>query len=356
MVLTFFLTRPPTEDEVAANANILDPAEFRSLRTVRTLVPQTTQIAIRVSVTGSFVSRTEIDLASQIGGRIAWVSNNLRDGASFNAGERLLEIDKTDFQINVERAKADLETAEANLKLTEAQSEASIKSYGLLYPNTEIPALVAMKPQLAQSQAAIKIAKARIVQAELDLSRTDFSLPFSGHVLRNSAAVGQLITPGNPFATAISAQSLEAEFPVTRRDLDQLEPVIGRTVFSTYRGQRYEGEVERVSATLDTRSRVATLYVAFEDTSPFEPGAFLEATIEGPTVDNVYVLPDNTIQGENTVWIVQDDRLKMVMIEILAMRDSGFVVEAFPVGEGIVVGRLPRAEEDLRVVSRPVEE
>ncbi len=79
------------------------------------------------------------------------------------------------------------------------------------------------------------------------------------------------------------------------------------------------------------------------------PGSFVEIEIEGPSFQNVYILPDSVLQERDTVWVVMDGALSSISPHAIGRTDEGLVVVAFDAGEGIVVGSLPGAREGLEV-------
>ena len=65
--------------------------------------------------------------------------------------------------------------------------------------------------------------------------------------------------------------------------------------------------------------------------------------------DNVFVLPESALQDRDSVWVVDGGALKARALRVLGHTDGGVVVEAFDVGDGIVVDSLPAAREGLAV-------
>ena len=75
--------------------------------------------------------------------------------------------------------------------------------------------------------------------------------------------------------------------------------------------------VERTSAIIAPKTRLATLFLRFSETQPADtlplPGTFVEVSIAGPVHDNVFVLPESALQDRNSVWVVEGGALKAVI-------------------------------------------
>ncbi len=324
--------------------------------TVAVVRPDIISATVEVDATGSIVFRTAVSIVPQVGGRVIWVSPKLRNGGEFNAGETVFKLDPIDAELSVRQAKADLAVALAEMNLANAQKDAATENYRLLNPGAEVPPLVAQEPQIERSQAAIDRAKARLLAAELALNRTEFSFPFSGRVLTTNVGVGQLLSMNQSVGQVYDVNELEAVIPVSTMDLDALEPIQGRRALLETDDGFVEASVERESASLDERTRVAALYAKVQSSEhKLTPGSFIRAKIFGRQIDQAFVLPEETEQAKSTVWVVKDGLLIRQTIQIHDRREDGLLVSSFPYYEGIVTGSMPNVDEgdSVRIAGMP---
>ena len=321
---------------------------------VRIVVPAPVSTLVEVEATGTIDVRSYVALTPQVGGRIVSVSESLRAGGEFAANQILLTIDPRDFELGLEQARAEVASAEADLRLRLAESDAARSNYAILHPGQRVPPLVARIPQIAQARARLEGARARLAVTELDFTRSRFALPFAGKVTETTAEVGQMLTRNQPFGQAFAFDALEAVAPVAQDELARLEPVLGRGATVRAPGVELEATVERVSAELDARTRFAKLYLALPPEAGIAPGTFVDVTVEGPLVEDTFLLPDATEQAGGHVWRVVDGRLQRQELSVLGRSSEGLVVRAFDPGEGVVTGAAPGAREGLSVrVARP---
>ena len=351
-VIAIYYSQAPSEEEAMENIGIkVGKPSGDSTPYVSIAMPKATENAIEVRGTGSIVVRNSVDLVTEVTGRVIWVAPSFRRGGSFKANERLLQIDPKDFQLALAQANADKLSAESNYQLTKAQSEAAISNYAILNPGVEVPPLVAKTPQLEQAQAQIAAASAREEIAQLDLSRTNFSLPFNGRVVDSQAEIGQLLNRGQRFGEAFDIESVEASVPISPKDLEKLKPAVGRTAQVSLGNTTLQATVARVSPNLDERTRFAQLYLKLERTANLYPGSFIDVVVNGPTLKNTILLPESAEQINESIWIVKNKTLTKVTPNFINRQVQGIITDNFEIEDGIVLGTVPGAKEGMSVAT-----
>ena len=323
---------------------------------VRIVEPVVAATVLRVEATGSVGVRNYVSLTPQVGGRVIAVSPSLHSGGTFEPGEELLAIDRRDFQLAYDEARADVDSARSGLMLKEAERDAAKANYALLHPGADVPPLVAKLPQIAQAEAQLAAELARANVAALALERTAFSLPFAGRIKESSAEVGQVLSRGQAFGQAFALDAVEVAVPISANDLERLDGAVGRAAV-VYAGSRpLAATVQRVAAELDPRSRFATVYLIFDDTAAApQPGTFADVVIDGPRIANTYVLPEAAEQVGSSVWLVSDGALRSYSPRTLGRSAAGWIVAAFDAGDGVVLGAVPGARAGLKVLTSAAE-
>ena len=351
-LIAIYYSQAPSEEEAMENIGIkVGKPSGDNTPYVSIAMPKATENTIEVRGTGSIVVRNSVDLVTEVTGRVIWVAPSFRRGGSFKANERLLQIDPKDFQLALAQANADKLSAESNYQLTKAQSEAAISNYAILNPGVEVPPLVAKTPQLEQAQAQIAAASAREEIAQLDLSRTNFSLPFNGRVVDSQAEIGQLLNRGQRFGEAFDIESVEASVPISPKDLEKLKPAVGRTAQVSLGNTTLQATVARVSPNLDERTRFAQLYLKLERTANLYPGSFIDVVVNGPTLKNTILLPESAEQINESIWIVKNKTLTKVTPNFINRQVQGIITDNFEIEDGIVLGTVPGAKEGMSVTT-----
>jgi RND family efflux transporter MFP subunit len=335
--------------EPVAAGGIGSPVAAKAALSVKVLRPQVQTSSETLVTTGNVVIRNSVALVSQVSGRIQYLAPALKAGGAFAAGDLLLRIDSQDFQLAIAQAQAEIDSAQANLALQQAQSEAAIGNYALLNGKKTVPPLVAKLPQIQQGQALLAGAKARAQVALLNLSRTELRMPFAGKVTQTTAEVGQLLTQGVAFGQVFALDAVEASVPIAPSALNRLQPIVGRSAQVSDGVVSVSATVERVSAELDAQTRFARLYLQLPPNS-MPPGTFVQVSFAGPALDNTMLLPIAAEQPNGRVWTVSASQLVAAEPTTYFRTATHLVVEAFAVGEGVVIGAVPGGRDGLEVV------
>ena len=184
---------------------------------VRVAPAHSQDVAVTVTAHGNVRPRKQLDITPQVSGVVLEVSPNLISGGFVAEGALLLRIDPRDYQLAVEKARA--EGARAAYELTRAEEEAQVarQEWEMLRDNPppafleQPPAedsLLFHGPQLDLAQANVDAARARLAEAELALMRTEVRAPYAARVREESVALGQFVSaegsPIRPMGTWLS--------------------------------------------------------------------------------------------------------------------------------------------------------
>lgn len=358
MAAAIYYSRAPATPTSTGGMSSPLVADAAPLASVTVITPIAGVHQVTVTANGSVGVTTYVDLIPQVSGRISQLAPSLAVGGRFRAGETLAVVEQDEFLLKLRQAAADVEVQRANLQLQQAKSDAAVQNYALINPNRNVPALVALGPQIAQAQAQLQAAKSREDIAKLELQRTRFTLPFDGMITRSSAQLGQLVSNGKAFGQAYATDSVELVAPIAQSDLAQIAPVGNRRVQVFIAGNQFEASIDRVGAELDPRSRFAKVYIPLSQTmlkntdsadDLLKPGMFADLVIEGPAHANSLLLPEAALQGSGAIWVVRGGRLQDVQPTLLGRNADGIVVAGFDIGEGIVIGSIAGAQAGTSV-------
>lgn len=357
-----------------------EPERVAPMVSAVTVAPE--RVRLVVSAQGTVEPRTEIDLVTEVAGRIVWVSPELASGGFFAEGEPLLRIDARDYEIALEGARAALARAQSTLALAQRtlERQRSIRETGASSEARLDDAVF----NAASADATVREARVAVQRAELDLERTELQAPFAGRVRQKHVDAGQFVGRGVPVARIFSVDFAEVRLPIHDTDLAFLEletkpaaqpeaadpgsPARAPVTFrAEYAGetQSWSGYVVRTEGALDARTRMLTVVARVDDPyallgdgkGPVLPiGLFVNAEIQGREVDHVFVLPPGVLRGGQEVLVADaHDRLRIRPVEVLRVeRDRTLVRSGLEAGERVIVTPLEVATEGMAVrVSEP---
>ena len=315
-------------------------------------VERATRTGARAEVTvyGEVRPRVQIDVISEVSGRVTRVSPRFIEGGSIGAGGALLTIEDRDYVLAVSEARARL--AARRLELEQALADADVAKKQLV-GEANPSDLALKKPQIAQARAGLQAAELSLARAESDLSRTQISLPFDVRITETMVDEGQYVGAGRTVASVFSTDVAEVRLPLTGADIAALGVPIGyeadegaglRVQLSTDIAgatREWTGRLVRLDASLDPRTRstfgtveVANPFDVADGDMPMAPGLFVAADIEGRTLADVLAIPAAGLRAGGRVFIMNDDDLLEVRSVIVAHATASVAYLSSGVEEG----------------------
>jgi len=163
---------------------VLEPVDAEiPLQRVKTLSVQIGDVPVSLVAHGNVAAKHELELASEVTGRVVWVAPIFEPGEIVKAGEVLLKIEATSYKLALAEAKAALASADMALADAKALKRAAA---------------------IAQGKLNIEAARQRIAKSERDLSYTEIAAPFNAVIDKQAVELGQFISTGQTVARLLS--------------------------------------------------------------------------------------------------------------------------------------------------------
>ena len=143
------------------------------------------------------------------------------EGQEVKAGDLLYQIEKAPYQAQVDQAKANLASAQAQALNAELQYNRSFQ----LARNQNAPQSTVDKDKatLDSARAAVMQTEAALQLAEVSLGYTDIRAPVAGRIGRTAFTQGNLVNAASGvLATIVSQDPIYAIFPVSQRQLEDI--------------------------------------------------------------------------------------------------------------------------------------
>ena len=255
-------------------------------------------------------------------------------GARVKTGQLLAEIDSPEVDQQLHQARADLNTAEANLKLSEITAT---RYQGLLKTDS-------VSQQDADNAAGDYAAKKAIVQSsQANLRRLEqlvsfekIYAPFDGVITARNTDIGQLIDSGS--SGGQRSELFHIAQPGKLRVYVNVPEIYSRLTkpglkadltLAEYPDRRFEGTLVRTASAIDQASR--TLLVEIEVNNPtgeLLSGAYAEVHLKLPGNISTFTIPVNTLLFRSEglrIAVVKDGKAELTPVTL--GRDYGSEVE-----------------------------
>lgn len=331
--------------------------------------PKTTTLS--VTAQGTVTPRRQIDVVSQVSGRITEVAPAFVDGGFFAAGDWLVQVDERDYQYALVQAEANVADAQRALTTERGLARQAQREWRDL-GNADANDLFLRKPQVAAAEALLAAARAQRDQAKLNLERTRITVPFAGRISETVVDLGQFVAAGTPIASVYDSAAAEVRIALT--DLQALlvdlpinnEPVAAPvTLTGTIAGEEYQwqGTMTRTDAALDPQSRM--YHVIVEIAEPFNSerhpipmlmGMYVEAEITGKPIDNIIRLPKSTVFRRDQVYTLNEgNQVQLKTVQVLRSDEEFVWVRgAINKGEAVVLNRQGYLSPGITVTRKDV--
>jgi len=345
------MTRPMPEP-VAIAPNVV---------AIRGIQMEAENIPLTIYAQGVVEPLTASELITQVNGRVAWVSPNFNAGGFFKQGEPLVKLESEDYEARVGlaearevRALAEFEHATFELKRMRALVKDQLVSQAMLENAVR---------QTRLTEAALKEAQINLDLAERDLDRTELRAPFDAIVRSKAVDLGEFVSMGKPLAQLFAADGFEVRLPVLDTQLAYLNlpssieataPLNSTNLPSVRLSAQYAGaaaswdaQLVRSESEIDRRSRMVTLVARVSGTrsalsaNPLPVGAFVNAEIEGITLENAFQLPRSALRQDNQVLVVDEEsRLRFREVSIARYEQDRILIQS-GLKEGDIVNISP---------------
>jgi membrane fusion protein (multidrug efflux system) len=167
---------------------------------------------------GRIKAVNKVDVRARVEGFLEKVL--FREGQDVKAGDLLYQIEKVQFQAQVDQAKANVASAEAEATNAQLQYDRNLE----LSKRGQVVAQAVVdqtKAAFDSARAKIMQMRAALTQAEVNLDYTDVRSPIDGRIGRTAYTVGNLVNPSSGvLATIVSQDPTYVLFPVSVRDLE----------------------------------------------------------------------------------------------------------------------------------------
>lgn len=278
----------------------------------------------QIETSGVIRAHNQITLTSQVSGRIVATHPQFEDGAYFEEGTILVELDKADFKTAVASAKSQQAQALAILAQEQTRAKQARLDWEDLGYEEEPSDLVLRVPQLREAEARVEAAAAQLEQAERGLERCQIRAPFDGRMRQRMVGVSQTIGSGTSLASIFAVDYAEVRLPIEARHMRFLElpeeasdspvKIILRDALDESNKVEWEAWIVRTEGALNEQSLDLFAIARIDDPfgresgkAPLRIGQPVSAKVPGRPFEKVVVIPRKAVRQLSRITVVDRD-------------------------------------------------
>lgn len=310
-------------------------------------------IALQTELAGRTSAFRVAEVRPQVTGIIQ--AREFREGSQVEAGQLLYAIDPSVYRAAVERAQAELESAEARVVTARVRAE----RYAELVKINAVSKQERDDAQAAHMQAVAAVAQARasLKSARINLDFTHVVAPISGRIGRSNVTQGALVTASQAAPLATIAQLDPMFVDVTQSSVQLLQlkrllssggaqPPNATVKLRLEDGTDYPtlGELQFTDVTVDPSSGSVTLRALFPNPDTLLlPGMYVRALVDEAVEPRGILAPQQAVardeRGRAQALIVDaDNKVQLrTLVTGRAIGDRWHVTQGLQPGDRVIV-------------------
>lgn len=266
---------------------------------------ETLHDTLRISVTakGRAEPIREAQLKARASGVVARVY--VQENQTVRAGQRLVQIDTTEYALELAAKKAALQQADAEYQVSVLGDDQLTDTV-----------LRNQRAQLARAKVSLDAAEVAYQTALRNLEETTVRAPFEGRIADLKLVRGQYVAEGEEVATIVDMDPIKVSVAVLGTEVVYLAEGHAASVeFTPFPGRPFTGVIETINPIVDATTNTARVTVHIENPDGrIFPGMYAEADLEAQKFPDRIMVPRTAIleatDGRPYCFVVEDGRAK----------------------------------------------
>ena len=314
---------------------------------------------VQIPSNGVLEAYQRIKITSRVQGLMQTINPLFKSGQSYIKGQILVQIASSEFNSNVIAQRASLynliTSVIPDLQLDFPQAYQSWKTY---LKEFDVEKATPPLPDMVED-VRLFISGRGIISSYYSLQNLEKSLtfytiraPFDGVLVAANVTEGSLIRPGQELGDFIAPDHYELKVALPKSYVEKID--VGATVElkSIDTQKKYTGTVSRINAKVNTETQSVEVFIRVSS-SELKEGVYLEALIGALEFNDVVALDRGLLNGDQELYLVEDDKLVLKKVEVAHFTDSHAVVRGLKDGVVVVAQPIIGAYQGMEVISTP---
>ena len=314
---------------------------------------------VQIPSNGVLEAYQRIKITSRVQGLMQTINPLFKSGQSYRKGQILVQIASSEFNSNVIAQRASLynliTSVIPDLQLDFPQAYQSWKTYLKEFDvEKATPPLPDMDEDVRLFISGRGIISSYYSLQNLEKSLTFYTIraPFDGVLVAANVTEGSLIRPGQELGDFIAPDHYELKVALPKSYVEKID--VGATVElkSIDTQKKYTGTVSRINAKVNTETQSVEVFIRVSS-SELKEGVYLEALIGALEFNDVVALDRGLLNGDQELYLVEDDKLVLKKVEVAHFTDSHAVLRGLKDGVVVIAQPIIGAYQGMEVISTP---
>ncbi|WFD09617.1 efflux RND transporter periplasmic adaptor subunit [Tepidibacter hydrothermalis] len=303
--------------------------------------------SVELEYTGIVKSDEMKEISFKSSGKISNIY--VEKGDYIKKGQRLVELDKEDLNLQLSATKSKLDTSQLDIKKAEDSYNYKKELFEKTEEMYEYGAVSRddydkVKLDFDTSKTIYNQAKSNYETLKIDydskvkmVNDATVVSDMNGYVLDIKYEEGEMVSPGTPIVT-IGNDKKVVKTGVAQKDLDKIS--LGKEVKIEFNDKETKGKVTNISKLPDKTTRTYDVEISLNETD-----YYLESIVNvkfGIGEETGIWIPINTILSSNIdyVYVAEDDRAVKRTVTIQKTKGSQAKVKGLKAGEKLIVNGM----------------
>ena len=204
--------------------------------------------------------------------------------------------------------KADRDTAETRLKVTEANYQAALDT------------VHSLKASLQDRRASYELAQKKLTDAVI-------KAPVAGSISERLVQPGEFIRENTPVATIVQMSPLKLKTAIQEKNASLIKP--GQAVefnVEAFLNRKFKGTIAYVSPAVDQATRTFAVEAIVDNSDrQLKPGFFAKGVVLTSVDEQVLAVPEDavsTLAGVSTVYVIENGKARQQQIALGARQNK----------------------------------
>lgn len=307
--------------------------------TVQVATVKMNDLPIEVHAIGQLVSARSVDVTSEISGHVAKVYYP-DGGVPVKAGTLLLQLDDGVLKAKLAEAEASLVYSQ-----TDYDRKKQLGTHGAI-----------SKQAIDQALADLKIKRATLDEAKVDLAHTQLFAPFTGMLGKMNVTPGDYVTVGQKIVSLTDVSHLRAEYAIPEKYLSYLhldQSVQVKT--NIWPNQTFPGFVTFIAPTINSDDRTISIFADVpNENHALTAGLFVDIVQSVGMKSQVLTVPATSlvsVMNGQKIFRVENNKVESVLVSVIARSEQAVQVSgALNVGDVVVTAGQQKLSDGASVV------
>lgn len=304
-------------------------------------VVKSTRLDDLISSTGSILANEEVEVRSEIAGRIILL--NIKEGDAVKKGTVLFRINDDDLQARLRKLGFNKKLAEDN----EARQKVLLQ-----------------KEAISQREYDIAVNSVNTISADIEdlkaqILKTTVLAPFAGTIGFRYVSLGSYISPTTRIATLTNTNPAKIEFSIPAKYATAIRKGSIIEFITESEEKMYRGNVYAIDPKIDPLTRTVQIRaLAPNPSGNLVPGAFAKVNLILKTKGNAILIPTESVVPEakgSRVFIVKNGKSIPVKVELGNRGEKNVeIISGLSIGDTLITNGIIQVKPDGEVEIKEV--